>query len=148
MDSNERLRNTDLDMNNAQRLRQLIKQLTAGVIITEKDAELREIQELQRQKLLEDIGVLLIYVAPDQTANTIWDLLKPHLLKELLEDQGQKLNHQHQLSKPLTGQPSEVLKMTGFSQQGHPFNKIVDNLRRTMTPQQQQILPQVTGRLV
>lgn len=143
----ESIQKADQNMNRANQLRQLVLQLTAGVKITETDAGLREIQDLQRQKLLEDIGALLVVATPNQTIGSLWDLLKPHVSAEKLS--GEEFDRcQEQFSKPLTGQPSEVLKMTGFSQQGHPFNKIVDNLRRTMTPQQQQILPQVTGRLV
>jgi hypothetical protein len=145
---NENLQKTDSTVNNAQRLRQNIIELTAGVAITEEDSDLREIQKLQKQKLLEDIGVMLVYSSPDQAINSLWDLLKPYLSAG--EQLGQKAlsRYQEQLSKPLIGQPSEVLKNTGFSQQSHPFKAIIDRLHHTMTPQQHQLLPQVTGRLV
>jgi hypothetical protein len=145
---NKNLRKTDLTTDNVQRLRQLITKLTVGVVITEKDADLREIQELQRQRLLEDIGVLFVHSPSDRAISSLWDLLESHLSAEKTLSQEALGHYREQLSKPLIGQPSEVLKMAGFGQQGHPLNKIVNNLRHTMTPLQQQLLPQVTERLV
>lgn len=143
----ESIQKPDQNMDRTNQLRQLLLQLTTGVKITETDPDLREIQDLQRQKLLEDIGVLLVVAAHNQTIGNLWDLLEPHVSAEKLS--GQEFDrYQEQLSKPLTGQPSEVLKMAGFSQQGHLFKEILDNLRQTMIPQQQQLLPQVIGRLV
>lgn len=138
---------TELPEHEVQRLQELLTKLTTGVVISEQDPEVKVTQEMLWQRLKENIAVLLVRSSQGSEINSLWDLLESHLDPEKFKPE-QISGYRQQFSKPLSGQPSIVLSQTGFSQQGHPLRSVIDNLRQTMNPQQNQLLPDVAGRQI
>lgn len=144
----ENLQTKDLAMIRIQQLKDALNRLTQGVVISETDEQIRIIQKYQLQRLKEDIGVLLVCASPDRTISSLWDLVEPHLPEEIRRDEARFKKYQDLFSQPLVGQPSTILAKTEFSKKGSLMFKILQELRKNLSQEQNLMLPKVIGRLI
>ena len=128
------------------KLQVMLQNLTAGIVIDKEDLETKDIQEMQKQMIIENMGVLLLFAGQEREISSFWDIVQEHLPDSTRSDSAEMTRLQGLYSQPLSGTPTEIVSRLGLGKKGGLVYEIVQNLRSSMTQEQNSLLPSITGR--